>query len=78
MLTCPLDDHGHNVMDFAVFVPRWDVTQDSFRPPYYHRNAATEVNAVIQRQGNHNGYEEGVYFVTAFADSPRDWSAELR
>ena len=64
VLTCPHDDHGRNAVDFAVFPPRWDVTEGTYRPPYYHRNAATEFNAVVSRTGNHNGYEKGVYFLT--------------
>lgn len=44
VLTCPMDDKGNNLCDFAAFVPRWDAASHSFRPPYFHRNSATEFN----------------------------------
>lgn len=28
--------------DFAIFPPRWLVGEDTFRPPYYHKNTMTE------------------------------------
>src|SRR3546814_3836626 len=27
---------------FAIFPPRWLVAQDTFRPPWFHRNVASE------------------------------------
>ncbi|MBX3246237.1 MAG: homogentisate 1,2-dioxygenase [Myxococcales bacterium] len=47
VLTSPLDAHGRNAIDVAVFRSRWDVSQHTFRPPYYHRNSAIELNGVI-------------------------------
>ena len=29
--------------DFVIFPPRWLVAEHTFRPPYYHRNTASEV-----------------------------------
>ena len=29
-------------MDFVIFPPRWLVAENTFRPPYYHRNTMSE------------------------------------
>lgn len=42
VLTCPSDEAGTAVCDFAIFPPRWMVAEKTFRPPYYHRNAMSE------------------------------------
>jgi len=47
VLTSPIDGHGRNALDVAVFRGRWDVAEHTFRPPYFHRNAAVEFNGVI-------------------------------
>ncbi len=62
-LTAPLDDHGRAIADFVVFAPRWQIAEHSFRPPYMHRNAATEVNMVIRNYPDED-YEPGQIFVT--------------
>lgn len=51
VLTCPADTHGRNAFDLAVFRGRWEVTEHTFRPPFSHRNAASEFNGVIQTPG---------------------------
>ncbi|KAL2208560.1 homogentisate 1,2-dioxygenase [Sarocladium strictum] len=38
---------GVALSEFLVFTPKWSVTRDTFRPPYYHRNVATEIMGVI-------------------------------
>jgi homogentisate 1,2-dioxygenase len=42
VLTCPSSTPGVAVADFVIFPPRWMVMEDSFRPPWYHRNTMTE------------------------------------
>ena len=42
VLTCQTDDPGQAVCDFVIFPGRWLVAEDTFRPPYYHRNTMTE------------------------------------
>ena len=64
VLTVPLDDKGNNVADFVAFIGRWDVAEHTFRPPYFHRNVATEFNAVVKMNGKGNGFEKGVSFFT--------------
>ncbi|KAH9884385.1 homogentisate 1,2-dioxygenase [Xylariomycetidae sp. FL2044] len=34
---------GVSLSDFLVFTPKWCSTRNTFRPPYYHRNVATEI-----------------------------------
>lgn len=34
--------------DFVVFAPRWLVGEDTFRPPYFHRNVMTEFMGLIE------------------------------
>lgn len=42
VLTVQSDDPGQAVCDFVIFPPRWLVAENTFRPPYYHRNTMTE------------------------------------
>lgn len=64
VLTVPFDEHGNNVADFVAFTGRWDVAEHTFRPPYFHRNVASEFNAVVKMNGKGNGFEKGVSFFT--------------
>ncbi|HVV88021.1 MAG TPA: iron-containing alcohol dehydrogenase [Kofleriaceae bacterium] len=48
VLTCPLDGQGRNALDIGVFRGRWDVAEHTFRPPFFHRNAASEFNGVLR------------------------------
>lgn len=38
VLTCPSDTPGVAVADFVIFPPRWMVAENTFRPPWFHRN----------------------------------------
>jgi homogentisate 1,2-dioxygenase len=69
VLTTPLDDHGRAICDFVVFPGRWDVAEHSFRPPYMHRNAATEINGVVRTPKPEVGYVEGCTFVSPILTS---------
>ena len=42
VLTCPTEDPGQAVLDFVIFPPRWLCMENTFRPPWYHRNTMTE------------------------------------
>lgn len=64
VLTCPLDDHGNNLADVIVFPGRWDVAEHTFRPPYYHRNVATEFSGIVALPSPYAGFEKGGYFLT--------------
>ena len=47
VLTSPSDTPGTANMDFAIFPPRWLVAQHTFRPPWFHRNVASEFMGLI-------------------------------
>ncbi len=47
VLTSPSDTHGTANLDFVIFPPRWLVAQDTFRPPWFHRNIASEFMGLI-------------------------------
>jgi homogentisate 1,2-dioxygenase len=64
VLTAPLDDHGRAIADFVVFRGRWEVSEHSLRPPYHHRNAASELNAVIRAASVDSGYQPGCCFLS--------------
>ena len=47
VLTSPSDTPGVGNMDFVIFPPRWLVAQDTFRPPWFHRNIASEFMGLV-------------------------------
>ncbi|GAB6027551.1 hypothetical protein CHUAL_001796 [Chamberlinius hualienensis] len=47
VITCPSVKPGVAIADFVCFPPRWSVQEHTFRPPYYHRNAASEFMGLI-------------------------------
>ncbi len=63
VLSATLDEAGSNNLDFVVFVPRWDPTEHTFRPPYFHRNATSEFNGIIATSGR-GVFQPGSYFLT--------------
>lgn len=48
VLTSPSDTEGMANVDFVIFPPRWMVAENTFRPPYYHRNIMSEFMGLIQ------------------------------
>jgi homogentisate 1,2-dioxygenase len=38
---------GTSLTDFLIFTKKWISTQDTFRPPYYHRNMSTEIMGLV-------------------------------
>lgn len=65
VLTSSLDEAGSNLLDLVAFVPRWDPTEHTFRPPYFHRNATLEWNAVVRGRSSQRGqFEPGTCFLT--------------
>jgi len=57
VLTSPSDTEGVSNIDFVIFPPRWMVAQDTFRPPYFHRNFMSEYMGLIK--GQYDGKREG-------------------
>jgi homogentisate 1,2-dioxygenase len=54
------DTPGVDNLDFVIFPPRWLAMQDTFRPPWFHRNVASEFMGLI----------EGVYDAKAHGFEP--------
>jgi homogentisate 1,2-dioxygenase len=50
VMTSPSSIPGTANVDFAIFPPRWMVAENTFRPPYYHRNIMNEFMGLIQGQ----------------------------
>ncbi len=47
VLTAPSDLPGAANVDFVIFPPRWLVGEDTFRPPWFHRNVMTEFMGLL-------------------------------
>ena len=57
VLTSPSNTQGVANVDFVVFPPRWMVAENTFRPPYFHRNCMSEFMGLIH--GVYDGKEGG-------------------
>ncbi len=55
------DTPGVDAMDFVIFPPRWLVMQDTFRPPWFHRNIASEFMGLVHGtyDAKASGFEPG-------------------
>jgi homogentisate 1,2-dioxygenase len=47
VLTSPSEIHGTANCDFVIFPPRWMVAEDTFRPPWFHRNVMSEFMGLL-------------------------------
>ena len=47
VLTSPSETLGRANADFVIFPPRWLVAEDTFRPPWFHRNIMSEAMGLI-------------------------------
>ncbi len=47
VLTAPSATPGTATCDFVLFGPRWMVAEDTFRPPWFHRNVMAEFMGLI-------------------------------
>ena len=57
VLTSPSETIGRANMDFVIFPPRWMVAEDTFRPPWFHRNIMSEAMGLIR--GTYDAKAEG-------------------
>jgi homogentisate 1,2-dioxygenase len=57
VLTSPSDTPGRANADFVLFPPRWMVAEDTFRPPWFHRNVMSEAMGLIH--GAYDAKAEG-------------------
>jgi homogentisate 1,2-dioxygenase len=47
VLTSPSNVAGRANADFVIFPPRWMVAENTFRPPWFHRNVMSEAMGLI-------------------------------
>ncbi len=47
VLTSPTTAPGLANMDFVIFPPRWMVAENTFRPPWFHRNVMNECMGLV-------------------------------
>ena len=57
VLTSPSGEPGVANCDFVIFPDRWLVAENTFRPPWYHRNTMSEYMGLIY--GAYDAKEEG-------------------
>lgn len=57
VLTSPTDTVGVANLDFVIFPERWMVAENTFRPPWYHRNIMSEYMGLVL--GVYDAKEEG-------------------
>ncbi|MGQ2993813.1 homogentisate 1,2-dioxygenase [Variovorax sp.] len=48
VLTSGSDTPGVANCDFVIFPPRWLVAEDTFRPPWFHRNVMSELMGLVR------------------------------
>ena len=61
VLTSPSGEPGVANVDFVIFPPRWMVAENTFRPPWYHRNFMSEFMGLIRGvyDAKEAGFEPG-------------------
>ncbi|WNG58633.1 homogentisate 1,2-dioxygenase [Archangium gephyra] len=57
VLTSPSDSPGVANCDFVIFPPRWMVAENTFRPPWFHRNIMSEFMGLVH--GAYDAKAEG-------------------
>jgi homogentisate 1,2-dioxygenase len=57
VLTSPSDVPGRANADFVIFPPRWMVAENTFRPPWFHRNVMSEAMGLVS--GAYDAKAEG-------------------
>lgn len=57
VLTSESETPGIANMDFVIFPSRWMVSENTFRPPYYHRNIMSELMGLVT--GEYDAKEGG-------------------
>lgn len=57
VLTSESEIPGVANLDFVIFPPRWMVAEETFRPPYFHRNIMSELMGLIV--GEYDAKKEG-------------------
>lgn len=71
VLTSPSAAPGTANVDFVIFPPRWMVGENTFRPPWFHRNVMSEYMGLIQ--GQYDAKAEG--FLPGGGSLHNSWTA---
>jgi homogentisate 1,2-dioxygenase len=71
VLTSPSGVPGTANADFVIFAPRWLVGEDTFRPPWFHRNIMSEFMGLIH--GVYDAKAEG--FLPGGASLHNSWTS---
>jgi homogentisate 1,2-dioxygenase len=71
VLTSPSATPGTANVDFVIFPPRWMVGENTFRPPWFHRNVMSEYMGLIR--GEYDAKAEG--FVPGGGSLHNSWTA---
>ena len=61
VLTSPTTAPGVANVDFVIFPPRWMVGEETFRPPWFHRNVMSEYMGLVHGEydAKSGGFEPG-------------------
>ena len=71
VLTSPSATPGTANVDFVIFAPRWMVGENTFRPPWFHRNVMSEYMGLVQ--GEYDAKAAG--FVPGGGSLHNSWTA---
>ncbi len=63
VLTSPSPQPGTAFIDFVAFPPRWQVAENTFRPPFFHKNVMTEFMGLVygEYEGKKGGFVPGSF-----------------
>ena len=81
VLTSPSETPGRANADFVIFPPRWMVAEDTFRPPWFHRNIMSEAMGLIAGvyDAKADGFAPGALslhnMMNAHGPDPATWRA---
>ena len=79
VLTSPSDVPGTANADFVIFPPRWMVAEDTFRPPWFHRNTMSECMGLLYGayDAKADGFRPGAIVAAQPDERPRPRRREL-
>ena len=63
VLTAPTAEEGTANIDFVIFPPRWLPQENTFRPPWYHKNIMSELMGNIY--GQYDAKPQGLFLAAS-------------
>ncbi len=74
------DTAGVDGLDFVIFPPRWLAMEDTFRPPWFHRNVASEFMGLIEGvyDAKSDGFQPGRRLAAQLHERTRPGCRNLR